>query len=100
MIGHDRRIYVDDSGEYMTANARLCRPVQIRFPRSKKKRIRRKWAKDPKNYCSLFQYMEALRGVAIAAKTMSGRIELFAVQAESTRQSIRKMFGDFKGGTS
>ena len=25
--------------------------VQFRHPRSKKKRIRRKWAKDPRNYC-------------------------------------------------
>lgn len=24
--------------------------VQVRFPRSKKRRIRRKWAKDPRNY--------------------------------------------------
>lgn len=26
------------------------RSVQVRFPRSKKRRIQRKWAKDPRNY--------------------------------------------------
>lgn len=30
---------------------RICRtPIQFRFPRSKKKRIRKKWRKDPRNF--------------------------------------------------
>ena len=29
-------------------------PVQFRFPRSKKKRIRKKWRKDPENFRPLF----------------------------------------------
>jgi hypothetical protein len=27
-----------------------CTPIQFRFPRSKKKRIRKKWRKDPRNF--------------------------------------------------
>lgn len=31
-------------------DATFTEPVQTRFPRSKRRRIRRKWAKDPRNF--------------------------------------------------
>jgi len=31
----------------------LTTPIQFRFPRSKKKRIRKKWRKDPRNFRKL-----------------------------------------------
>lgn len=31
----------------------MCDRIQTRFPKSKKKRIRKKWAKNPKNYSNV-----------------------------------------------
>ena len=38
--------------DFLTAVPR----VQVRFPRSKKKRIRKKWAKRPENFRPVFGY--------------------------------------------
>ena len=38
------------SGYRIVESLYLVKPIQVRFPRSKKKRMRKKWAKNPRNF--------------------------------------------------
>jgi hypothetical protein len=35
---------------------------QVRFPRSKKRRVRKKWAKNQRNYCTIIEHQAYIMG--------------------------------------
>ena len=55
------------------ANAGFPPGRQFRFPRSKKRRIRRKWAKDPKNYRPAGDYF--LSNTVVSVDGPNGHLE-------------------------
>lgn len=60
----------------MFDDATFTEPKQTRFPRSKKARIRRKWAKDPRNYIEVPLTGDRILAIlARAAKKMQRKWE-------------------------
>ena len=72
----------------------LTERVQIRFPRSKKKRIRKKWARDPKNFRDVpREYAYIIDEVMYMHPDTLARLQK-VVSQQANDALVQKVFGD------
>lgn len=65
--------------------------TQVRFPRSRKRRIRRKWEKDPRNYAA----RRAPRPLETSNEAGRDRAALDSIRAQRAQRTYNESFDDF-----